>query len=76
MSSIVGKRYQQPRRVPEESVFTDKRTKRKQADKYTGMHGKANNPNEYTGRDVAKEQMTRQFKKELRGKLYYGQEKV
>jgi len=76
MSSMVGKRYQQPRRVPEESVFTDKRTKRKQADEYTSQVHSVYDPKTYTGRDVAKEKMLKQFKKELRGKLYYGQEKV
>ena len=63
-------RYAIPRKVKlpeEESVFDDERTKRKKADKYTGIHGKSNNPNEYTGRNIAKE---------LRGKLYYGQKKM
>jgi len=76
MSSMVGKKYQQPRRVPEETVFTDERTKRKKADKYTGIHGRANNPSEYAGRDIAKEKMLKQFKKEFKGKIYYGQAKV
>ena len=72
-------RYAIPRKVKlpeEESVFGDERTKRKKADKYTGRHGKSLNPNEYTGRNIATEQTTKKFKEELRGKLYYGQEKV
>ena len=37
MSSIVGKNYQIPRPAQQEgNVFDDKRTGRKQADKYTG----------------------------------------
>ena len=37
MSSMVGKRYQQPRPAQQEdNVFDDKRTGRRRADKYTG----------------------------------------
>ena len=74
--SGASKRYQQPRRVLEESVFTDKRTKRKQADEYTSQVHSVYDPETYTARDIAKEKALKQFKKGLRGKLYYGQEKV
>ena len=74
MSSMVGKRYQQPRSA-EGTVFDDK-LKKKDADVYTGRIGKKLDPDVYTGRNIAKEQMTKEFKKGLRGKLYYGQEKV
>ena len=74
---MVGKNYQIPRPAQQEdNVFDDERTGRKKADKYSGVQGKANNPSEYKGRNIAKEQMTKEFKKGLRGKLYYGQEKV
>jgi len=77
-------RYTIPRKVeiPKEDrpdqnkYFTDELLKRKKADKYTGVHGRPNNPSEYTGRDVAKEKMLKEFKKEFGGKTYYGQKKV
>ena len=78
MSSMVSKKYQQPRRVLPEgegTVLDDKFVKR-DADIYTGRVGKNTNPNQYTGRDVAKEKMLREFKKEFKGKMYYGQKEV
>ena len=74
MSSMAGKKYQQPRRVMREgegTVFDDKLKQRK-ADEYTGQVHSVFDPDTYTGRDVAKEKMLRQFK----GKIYYGQTKV
>ena len=45
MSSIVGKRYQQPRPAQQDdNVFNDERVDRKRADKYTGVQGKKIKP--------------------------------
>tara|TARA_R100000700_G_scaffold1601_1_gene3795 strand:- start:483 stop:719 length:237 start_codon:yes stop_codon:yes gene_type:complete len=78
MSSMVGKRYQQPRRAVREgegTVFDDKLKQRK-ADEYTSQVHSVYDPETYTARDIAKEKALKQLKKGLRGKLYYGQEKV
>ena len=57
MSSMVGKRYQQPRPAQQDNnVFDDERVGRKRADKYTGVQGKKIKP--FSKMPVIKQRIT------------------
>ena len=57
MSSMVGKKYQQPRPAQQDNnVFDDERVGRKRADKYTGVQGKKIKP--FSKMPVIKQRIT------------------